>query len=252
MDTDQAPSKNSKNSGKSFEQICEENDFRGELLSTTAHSLRTSLSAIKWTLQMFLDKDFGEITPEQENMLKKTFENNDRMISIVNDMIKVNKSMDHTQNTENESVDVVELLESLAFDFNAESFKNGVSIVFNKPQTDCFIKSNTEKLRLIFSNLIENAIKYSSAGNKIYINISDAGESFMFSIKDTGIGVPEKEKPHLFEKFYRATNAVAKEPTGSGIGLYTVKKIVEALGGTVDFESDQTGTTFNITLKKQP
>ena len=160
MDTDQAPSKNSKNSGKSFEQICEENDFRGELLSTTAHSLRTSLSAIKWTLQMFLDKDFGEINPEQENMLKKTFENNDRMISIVNDMIKVNKSMDHTQNTENESVDVVELLESLAFDFNAESFKNGVSIVFNKPQTDCFIKSNTEKLRLIFSNLIENAIKY--------------------------------------------------------------------------------------------
>lgn len=235
---------------KSPEELCQENDFLSELISTTAHSLRTSLSATKWVLQMFLDKDFGELSIEQETMIKKTAENNERMISIVSDMIRINKTMDDDIVLEKNNVDMVKMIESLIFDFSAESFKHDVQIIFIKPENDCFINSYTEKIRLIFSNLIENSIKYSSPNDKIFISVKDENDSFIFSIKDTGIGIPVSEQGHIFKKFYRASNAIEKESTGSGIGLYTVKKIIDSLGGTIDFESSDAGTNFNIKLKK--
>lgn len=235
---------------KTMVELKEENEFLGELISTTAHSLRTSLSATKWVIKMFLDRDFGNLSIEQENMLKKTSENNERMISIVNDMIKVNKSMNYENDAEKVDIDIVKLIESLIFDFSAESFKYEIQVIFIKPDNDCIIKSHIEKIRLIFSNLIENAIKYSSANDKVFISVIENPNDFVFSIKDTGIGIPKEEQSHLFEKFYRATNAMSKEPVGSGIGLYTVKKIVDSLGGKISFESSSLGTTFDITLNK--
>ena len=234
---------------KTLAEITEENEFLGELISTTAHSLRTSLSATKWVIQMFLDRDFGNLSIEQENMLKKTAESNERMISIVNDMIKVNRSMQY-DDTAKTDVDIIKMIDSLIFDFSAESFKYEIQIIFIKPDNDCKINSYSEKIRLIFSNLIENAIKYSSANDKVFISIKEDTNDVVFSIKDTGIGIPVDEQSHIFEKFYRATNAIAKEPTGSGIGLYTVKKIVTSLGGKIDFESTPMGTTFNVTMPK--
>jgi signal transduction histidine kinase len=239
----------SEKSEKTLIEVNEENEFLGELISTTAHSLRTSLSATKWVIQMFLDRDFGNLSIEQENMLKKTAESNERMISIVNDMIKVNHSMQY-DTVEKTDVDIIKMIDSLIFDFSAESFKYEIQIIFIKPESDCIIKSHPEKVRLIFSNLIENAIKYSSLNDKVFISIQEDDKNMTFSIKDTGIGIPSEEQPHMFEKFYRATNAIAKEPTGSGIGLYTVKKIVESLGGEISFESTALGTTFNVILNK--
>lgn len=239
----------SEKSEKTLAEVTEENEFLGELISTTAHSLRTSLSATKWVIQMFLDRDFGNLSIEQENMLKKTAESNERMISIVNDMIKVNRSMQYDV-IEKTDVDIIKMIDSLIFDFSAESFKYEIQIIFIKPENDCIIKSYPEKVRLIFSNLIENAIKYSSPNDKVFISIQDDENTLNFSIKDTGIGIPTDEQSRIFEKFYRATNAIAKEPTGSGIGLYTVKKIVESLGGKIDFESSTLGTTFDVTIAK--
>jgi signal transduction histidine kinase len=235
---------------KTIAEISEENDFLGELIATTAHSLRTSLSATKWVIQMFLDRDFGDLSIEQESMLNKTAESNERMISVVNDMISVNQTMQYKEVVEKSEIDIVKMLESVIFDFSAESFKYEIQIIFIKPEKPCFIKSDADKVRLIFSNLVENAIKYSSANDKIFINIKDNEGYYTFSIKDTGIGIPDKEQAHIFEKFYRATNAVTKEPTGSGIGLYTVKKSLDLLGGSIDFESSPIGTNFNVTLKK--
>lgn len=235
---------------KNLKQLQEENDFRSELISVTAHSLRTSLSAMKWMLQMFVDKDFGDLSIEQESMIKKAAENNERMINAVNEMIKVNKTMEHSKTIEKLDVDMVKLIESLVFDFSAESFKHGVQVIFVKPENGCVISSDQEKLRLIFSNLIENAIKYSSNNDKVFISIKDAGDKFLFTVKDTGIGIPKEDQPKIFEKFYRAGNAMQKESIGSGIGLYTVKKNVEALGGEITFESSELGTSFDITLAK--
>lgn len=236
---------------KTIKQLNEENDFRSELISVTAHSLRTSLSAMRWVLQMFLDKDFGDMTIEQESMIKKAAENNERMINTVNEMIKVNKTMEHSKTLVKENIDMVKLFDSLVFDFSAQSFKHGVQVIFVKPEHNCSIESDPEKIRLIFSNLIENAIKYSSQNDKVFISIKDEDDSFVFTIKDTGIGIPKEDQQHIFEKFYRAGNAMEKESMGSGIGLYTVKKIVDSLNGSISFESDSLGTTFDVKLLKK-
>lgn len=237
------------NTNKAPIKISDQNDFRNELISITAHSLRTSLSATKWVLQMFIDKDFGDLSPEQFDMLKKTYENNERMISVVNDMIKVNKTLEFNNDVKKSDFDLVKLIDDLVFDFSAESFKYKIQIIFLKPDFKCEINSWPEKARLVFSNLIENAIKYSSANDKIFISINKDENGYTVSIKDTGIGIPKAEQDHVFEKFYRATNAILKEPTGSGIGLYTVKNIMDSLGGKISFRSDELGTTFNVVFK---
>ncbi len=95
----------------------------------------------------------------------------------------------------------------------------------------------------ILINLISNAIKYSPNGSPIYVETSASETNFRLSVRDKGIGIPENEQKHLFERFFRATNAV-NSTQGTGLGLYIVQRYAEIMGGIVDFESSEQGSTF--------
>lgn len=239
---------------KENEELKKIHTLRSDWIAISSHELRTSLSANKWILKMFLDKDFGPITTEQEGFIKKAYEANERMLGLINEMLAINHTQDASLITYNfKDSNIIELIEGIIFDFHGESFKKGIEVLFLKPDPlPTAIRIDDEKIRVVLQNLIENAIKYSNQGDRVIISVIDSPDKLTISVKDNGIGIPLDEQQRIFEKFFRASNAKDKESVGSGLGLYTTKTIIEAHGGTLTFESipDQS-TTFSFTLPRK-
>jgi CheY-like chemotaxis protein len=233
-------------------KLKEQNAMKGDLISITAHQLRTNLSAMKWILKMFLDGDFGTLTSEQQNFMQKAFDSDERMIHLVNEMLSINHSEDTLDAYHPESVDIVKLIDEVYFDFTGESFKKGIELIFLKPAatlSNCMV--DPEKMRVVFQNLIENAIKYSNKGGRVFITAGEKDTTIQISVRDTGIGISSEDKEKIFGKFYRTENAKKQDTIGSGLGLFTTKKIVESNHGKIWFESTEGGgTTFYVELPK--
>lgn len=232
------------------EQLKKMNSIKSDWISISAHQLRTSLAAIKWILKMFLDGDFGKLTPEQDGFMKKAFESDERMLMLVNEMLSLNHIDQTSLRYDFEKNNIVSLIESVIFDFTGESFKKNVELIFLKPTEEIpSLIFDIEKIRVVIQNIIENAIKYSSAGGKVIVSVSKNKEFVEVRTKDTGIGIPKDDQKLIFTKFFRAPNAKTKDNIGSGLGLFTTKTIVERHGGSMWFESvEDEGTTFFFTI----
>ena len=228
------------------EQLKEAGSLKADFISISAHQLRTTLAAMKWILKMFLDKDFGELTTEQQSFMKKAYDSNERMAQIVNEMILTNHSEEVIFKYDWKEGQIVDVIESVLFDFTGESYKRGVEVIFLKPESPLpIIYFDEQKIRVVLQNLIENAIKYSDMGDRTFISAREKNGFIEISVKDTGIGINEEDHKKLFNKFFRAESAKKKESTGSGLGLFTIKKIVQKHGGELWFESKEgRGTTF--------
>ena len=225
--------------------------IKSDVVSVSAHQIRTSLSALKWIVKMFLDGDLGKLTTEQESLLRKAYTGVDRSIEIVSELLLANKTEEIVEKKYVFSkVDVVELIESAIFDFSGEAHVRGIEIIFLKPGSGTmYLNADKEKLRIIFQNLLENAIKYSNLHGKIFITLKEEDGMATISVKDIGIGISEEGRKRIFEKFYRDSEAEKKEAIGSGIGLFTSKQIVEKHNGKIWFESkEKEGTTFSFTI----
>ncbi|MDQ3076287.1 MAG: HAMP domain-containing histidine kinase [bacterium] len=233
------------------EKLKQLNSVKADIVSIGVHQIRTSLSAMKWIVKMFLDGDLGKLTAEQENLMRKAYEGNDRAISIASELLLVNKTEDVLEKKAViTKVDIVELIDSSLFDFSGEAHTRGIEVIFLKPEARIHqINTDKEKIRVVIQNLVENAIKYSDLHGKVFITVKEHEGMIQVSVKDTGVGISEDGKSKIFEKFYRDPEAQKKEIIGSGIGLYTTKRIVESTGGEIWFESNKgEGTTFYFTI----
>ncbi len=235
---------------KENEELKRQNAVKSDLISISAHQLRTSLSAMKWILKMFIDGDFGEVTTEQKNFLGKALDSDNRMISFVNEMLSVNHSEDTIDELKLTPIDLIKLIDELIFDFSGETQKKGIQLVFLKPEDPTLIVSaDYEKIRVIIQNLIENAIKYSQNHSRIIVTLSKKDTMIEFSVRDSGIGISKDEQSKIFDKFFRAGNAKKQDSVGSGLGLYTTKRMLEKHNGKIWFESEEgNGTTFYIQI----
>lgn len=224
-----------------------------ESMQILVHDLRTSLTALKWTLDMFLSGDLGPLTDEQRKYVTKALEANDHLISQVSTVLALSKgegvSLGDAETLTLSSQNIIQLVDLTLFELGDEAFKHNVLLSFAHPEPIFMVDIDVDKVRFVIKNLIENAIKYSSAGGKVIVEAILSDAAFTLSVHDDGIGIPVEEQSQIFTKYYRATNARAKAQEGTGIGLFASKRIIEAHGGTFTFESKpQMGTTFVFTL----
>jgi signal transduction histidine kinase len=225
---------------------------KSDLISITAHQLRTSLSAIKWILKMFADKDFGDINDEQKEYINKAFESSERMITLVTNLLTLNHADEPVIILEPEEVNIENLIEDTIVEFYGETYKKNIAVEFQEPTfTMPTIKCDKDMIRVVLEGIIENAIKYSNPEDKILITIGRNTENntLTICIHDNGIGIKEEDKIHIFSKFFRAENAKKEETPGSGLGLFIAQNILQQHGGSISFEStENSGTTFFVTL----
>lgn len=240
-----------------LEKIKKENELlkkisenKSDIISITAHQLRTSLSALKWILKMFLDEDLGKLNIEQNELMSKAFNSNERMLALVNDLLTLNRTDDASIKYNLKQTNFLNLLEQTLFEFSGETNKKGIEIIFLKPENDLpSINCDEEMIRVVLQNLIENSIKYSNTGSKVFVSIKQINNDIQVSIRDSGIGIDAEDKNNIFKKFFRAPNALKKDSIGSGLGLFTTKNIIEKHNGKIWFESTQDeGVVFFILL----
>lgn len=228
---------------------------KSKFVSVTTHQLRTPLSGIKWTFEMMENGSLGPVSDEQKEFLTKGHESTKRMISIVNDLLNMDRVEEEKIDYIYKPASVLSLIDSILSEFTNQTESKKMNIEVVKPDRPFpEVEMDAMRIKMVLENLIDNAIKYSLEGGKVVVTASDAGinsvqNNIEITITDSGIGVPKEEQPKIFHQFFRASNAIQKEPDGSGIGLYIAKDIIEKHGGTIWFDSLATGgMSFHFTL----
>ena len=226
-------------------------EVKSNFISVVAHQLRTPLSGIKWTLNLLINGDLGALTTEQKPFLFKAYESNDRMISLVNDMLGADRIESGKMRYAFQPLQLLDVIDNVLYELLPQANARSLTISFTERPADLpKVDADPERIRAVFQNLLENAVKYSRAGGTIEIGTRQGSDGMiLLTIKDDGIGIPKEQQKNIFNRFFRASNAVKAETDGSGLGLYIVKNIVERHGGKIWFESAEgQGVTFHFTL----
>lgn len=231
---------------------------KDEFVSLASHQLRTPLSAINWYVEMLLNGDAGKLTAEQEDYLREIALGNSRMVELINSLLSVSRLDLGKLENHPEDVSVPEVISSLTTELQGEMKKKELTFTQNVEQAIQTMFLDPKLFRMILQNLLSNATKYTpnkgtvTLGAQISTKSGDKdahGDYVLFSIKDTGYGIPKQQQPKIFGKMYRAENVQKLGIEGTGLGLYIVKSAAEKMGGRVWFESmESVGTTFYVLL----
>ncbi|MCA9359015.1 PAS domain S-box protein [Candidatus Kaiserbacteria bacterium] len=221
---------------------------KSKLVAVASHQLRTPLTAMRGNVEMLIDESYGPLNKEQHELLGDIDISTNRLISMVNDMLDITKIERGDLNMKLEQVKVKGIIDSIKSDFDDYAKRRGVSVISEVPE-ELSVFGDSSRIRQVFQNLIDNAIKYSTDPGELKITSNVKGNFAQFIFKDKGVGIPEMEQSRIFGRFYRASNTANYSSSGSGLGLYIVKSIISQLGGDVWFESKEgVGTTFYVTL----
>jgi len=211
--------------------------------------LRTPLSAVNWYTEMLLAGDAGKINKTQKQYLKEVYNSNKRMVELVNALLNVSRIDLGTFAIHPELCDIKKIADSVLSELThaIEAKKMKIKKSYDKKLP----KMNVDQklIRIIFQNLLTNAIKYTPEGGKVFVSIEKQNDDALIKVSDTGYGIPKKDQPKIFEKLFRSDNIRSKETDGTGLGLYIIKSILEYSGGKISFESEENkGTTFFVTI----
>jgi signal transduction histidine kinase len=222
---------------------------KDEFISMASHQLRTPLTAVKGYLSMVLEGDIGEISKEQREVLEQAFDSSQRMVYLIADFLNVSRIQTGKFMLEVTPVDLAQLIPEEVEQLVETASRRQIKIKYDSGSDLPRVPADENKLRQVMMNFMDNAIYYSRANSVINVVLYKDGSDVVFKVIDTGIGVPKSEQPHLFTKFYRATNARQQRPDGTGIGLYMAKKVIVAHGGSIIFETKEgVGSTFGFRL----
>lgn len=222
---------------------------KSELVAVASHQLRTPLTAMRGNVEMLTDGSFGEVNHEQREMLSDIELSIVRLISMVNDMLDITKIENRSLELNVGKLNVQEKMNAIIASLATYADRHNFTITTAGIPNDVCILGDEERIRQVFQNIIDNAIKYSSHPGELQISARRDDSFVEIEFRDNGIGIPKNEQSKMFNRFYRASNTVSSSSSGSGLGLYIVKSIIEQHGGDIRFESKEgEGTTFFVRL----
>ena len=228
--------------------------LKTSFVSIASHQLRTPLSGIKWSLHTLLHEEPQNLSDKQRTLIEKTLEVNDHLVGLVNDLLDVSRIEEGRFGYDFVLGDISNSIQEVIGGLQANALKKKVKIKFKKPGGSISqVSFDKKKLDLAMQNIIDNALKYSRINGHVDVSIREGKTSLLILVEDNGIGIPKNDQKFIFNKFFRAENAVKFQTEGSGLGLYIAKNIVEQHNGLLYFESiEDKGTTFTIQLPLEP
>ena len=223
--------------------------LKSNLVSMVSHELKAPLSALLMQISVVLDGLAGDITTKQKELLGKAKERTKRMIALVNDLLDLRRIEEGKSVVEIEPLNLGEILhrciDIMTLSAKDKNITFDVKIAENLP----LFSGDRTGMEAVFVNLISNAIKYTSTGGLVQVELKKAGKDLRIKVVDNGIGIEKGDIDHIFDRFYRIKTEQTKSIGGSGLGLYIVKAIVDAHNGTVHVESKfGKGSMFIVSL----
>lgn len=221
-----------------------------EFAAMISHELKTPLTPIEGYLDLLQRGRLGELTEQQQKVVKIMYDNSQRLLRLIQDILDVRKievGKLRLNMTEVSSRDIVD--QCLSTHQTTATIK---SITLVDGTQDMKFRCDGGRIIQVLNNLVGNSIKFVPSGGKIEVNaVSDNG-SIVFSVKDNGVGIPKEKQKDLFKKFYQVDTSLSRKSGGSGLGLAICKGIVEAHGGKIWIESEENvGTTVHFSIPKE-
>jgi signal transduction histidine kinase len=232
------------------EQLKNYRDSRQQFISNISHDLRTPLTYIKGYSAIM--KESG-VVKEQEwkRNLEVIYNEATRMEHLVKDLFQLTQLDNGQIELQKEDVPLIPFLKSILESRALILKEKGILYEFNYPSTSIMLRLDQHRMMQVFTNLIENSLRYTKMGGEITLSVEEHVNFITISVTDTGEGIPLVDIPHIFERFYRVDKSRSSESGGSGLGLAIAKQIIELHGGKIEVHSEVgVGTTFIIQFKK--
>jgi two-component system sensor histidine kinase/response regulator len=242
--------------------LARSNRVKDDFLSVMSHELRTPLSVITGYAGMMKERMMGEITPMQDEALRKMLSRAADQINMINSIMQTTQLEARAMVVERHPADLTELLLHLKSDYAVTQEKTGVTLIWDYPAKPAPIVTDGGKVRQILQNLIDNALKFTDRGSvTIFMRLvkgkrhgarpaaDDSDKSVECRVTDTGVGIAPDKLQLIFDKFYQIDSSETRLYGGVGLGLYIVKNFTALLGGQIEVESEPgVGSAFTVTL----
>ncbi|MDH3324188.1 MAG: ATP-binding protein, partial [Candidatus Peregrinibacteria bacterium] len=223
--------------------------MKTEFVSLASHQLNAPLNSVKWLIEILLGGDAGKLTGQQKELMNQVHEANERMLELVKSLLNVSRMELGNLKVEPELLDMRIIAKDVLKEQNKLIMDKKLKVTFDYDDTLPKIKLDPKLIRVIYQNLISNAVKYTPEEGLINCEVKKVGKKFVIKVADTGCGIPENQKDRMFKRLFRASNVAGSDIDGNGLGLYLVKEIVEKSKGKIWFESEENkGATFYVEM----
>ena len=221
--------------------------LRDDFIATLTHDLRTPLLAAIQTLKFFLDGAVGELDEKQKLLLSTMQKSNEDLLGLVNALLEVYKYDAEKLVLNYVDFNIYDLTKLVYDELKPLADSKNIEFSIVAPNTDIEINADRSELRRVICNLCGNAINYTQEGGNVVINLKNEAKDLIFSVTDNGCGIPPEDVPNMFQRFSQGTSK--KRSTGTGLGLYLSRQIIESHGGKIWLESKlNKGSEFSFIL----
>lgn len=222
-------------------------NMKTDFVSLAAHELRTPLTAVRGYLEVALYKESQGDSTDTITFVRRALKNVVELGGLINNLLDVSRIERGTLTLTTERVDIASVLSRLVEDSKFTAEDRQINLMLTQSEQPAYVIGDELALREVFNNLLANAIKYSHDGGEVEVHLGRKGDKYEIIFKDSGPGIPAEALPHLFSKFYRVHGGLASGNSGTGLGLFIAKSIVERHHGTISVIS-QTGEGTNFTV----
>lgn len=233
---------------------------QAEFISTASHEMRTPVASIEGYLGLALNPATAHIDEKARDFITKAHESAQHLGRLFQDLLDISKVEDGRMKNNPKVINVNEFLKDIFDGLATKADEKQLNYIFmpdivgeskeKSLQPIFYANIDPDHFREVVSNLIENAIKYTPSG-EVVVNVTGDDKQISVSVKDSGIGIPAEDIPHLFQKFYRVDNSDTREIGGTGLGLYLSRRLAEAMSGNLRVESKyKEGSTFYLEIPR--
>jgi two-component system sensor histidine kinase/response regulator len=224
--------------------------LKRSFVTFVSHQLRSPLAAIHQYLDVLQRLDeAGDWPGRRREWLGRCLKRTEELQSLIADWLTLARVEGGALLKERVEVDVKSTIVNIVENYRPIAAAEGVALEACLPAEEMHVSGDRTCVSVVFDNLITNAIKYNRRGGKVTISGGASEGEIVIAVSDTGVGIPEKYRPFLFDEFFRIREAGVKRVEGTGLGLHLSKRIVSEMGGSIDFESQPgVGSIFRVRL----
>lgn len=229
------------------ERLRELDMLKDKFIQTVSHQMRTPLSVIRWQLENLLEGEHGKLNDYQEQLARSCYQADLDVITRVNDFLTALEIEEGLMPRLDKTPNCLESLwKSVEIKFREDCALKKIVFESDMPKISSpLMEIDMEKIRFVMEKLADNALIYTNKEGSIKVTIRQVNTNVRFEIRDTGVGIPDLEQPHIFTRFYRASNVGVMKPDASGLSLFIAKHFIQAHEGTIGFTSEEgKGSTF--------